>query len=148
MRIYVASSWRNDIQPGVVRELRDAGHEVYDFKNPEWNEKGFHWSEIDGGWQNWTFEEYLAALDSDLAESGFKSDMDALEWCDACVLVLPCGRSAHLELGWAVGQEKLTIVLHDANAPIEPELMAKMCDAQYDNMFDVLSCLEQYETDE
>lgn len=31
--------------------------------------------------------------------------------CDLCVLVLPCGRSAHLELGYAVGAGKVTIVL-------------------------------------
>ena len=29
-------------------------------------------------------------------------------WDDTFVLVLPCGRSAHLELGWAVGQGKRT----------------------------------------
>lgn len=29
-RIYVASSWRNTYQPGVVAALREAGHEVYD----------------------------------------------------------------------------------------------------------------------
>ncbi len=32
MRIYVASSWRNIYQREVVRLLRAAGHEVYDFK--------------------------------------------------------------------------------------------------------------------
>ena len=32
MRIYVASSWRNPTQPVMVTTLRDAGHEVYDFR--------------------------------------------------------------------------------------------------------------------
>jgi len=40
-------------------------------------------------------------------------------------LVLPCGRSAHLELGWFCGQGKQTIVLLDQ---MEPELMVKMVD--------------------
>ena len=34
MHIYVASSWRNTYYPDVVAALRNAGHEVYDFRNP------------------------------------------------------------------------------------------------------------------
>lgn len=140
MKIYVASSWRNDIQPGVVALLRGAGHEVYDFKNPKWNESGFHWSEIDQGWQYWSFKEYLEALEHPLALSGYKSDIDALDWCDVCVLVLPCGRSAHLELGYAVGQQKLTAILH--NGAAEPELMSKMVDRQFDDLLELRKWLE------
>lgn len=138
MKIYVASSWRNNYQPAVVLALMEAGHKVYDFKNPEWNDKGFHWTEIDGGWESWTFDRYLEALTHPLAESGFQSDMDAMKWADACVLVLPCGRSAHLELGWFVGQEKATCILHDADSFIEPELMSRMCDAQFNKLSDVV----------
>ena len=34
MHIYVASSWRNTYYPEVVTALREAGHDVYDFRNP------------------------------------------------------------------------------------------------------------------
>lgn len=34
MKIYLASSWRNERQPAVLAALREAGHEVYDFRNP------------------------------------------------------------------------------------------------------------------
>ena len=34
MKIYVASSWRNERQPDVVQALRNAGHDVYDFRHP------------------------------------------------------------------------------------------------------------------
>jgi hypothetical protein len=126
MKIYVASSWRCDYQPVVVEFLRKLGHLVYDFKNPREGDNGFHWTEIDPNWKNWTPGQFVLGLKTPLAESGFKSDMDALEWCDACVLVLPCNRSAHLELGWAVGAGKKTVVL--LNDPFEPELMYKMVD--------------------
>ena len=33
-KIYVASSWRNVYYPEVVTRLREAGHEVYNFRNP------------------------------------------------------------------------------------------------------------------
>ena len=126
MKIYVASSWRNLMQPGIVVMLRKLGHEVYDFKNPAAGNAGFHWSEIDGGWQDWTIDQYRSALTHPVAESGFKADFDAMEWADVCVLVLPSGRSSHLEAGWFIGQGKPTcIYLVDA----EPELMNKMASA-------------------
>jgi hypothetical protein len=137
MKIYVASSWRNNYQPEVVAALRAAGHAVYDFKNPSEDWHGFHWSAIQEGWESWTFEEYMQALEHDLAIKGFSSDMDAMKWADACVLVLPCGRSAHLELGWFVGQGKKTCILHHGDM-LEPELMSKMCDAQFDDLKDVV----------
>ena len=45
MKIYVASSWRNERHPGVVELLRIAGHEVYDFRNPE---DGDSWILVEG----------------------------------------------------------------------------------------------------
>lgn len=104
--IYVASSWRNEVQQNVVHQLQCAGHTVYDFKNPRPGDNGFSWGEIDPDWQSWSFEEYAQALKHPLARDGFKSDLDALNACDTCVLVLPCGRSAHTELGYMLGQGK------------------------------------------
>ena len=124
VKIYVASSWRNLLQPNVVKALRKIGHEVYDFRNPH-DGYGFQWSMIDEGWQNWTQKEFREALNHSVAEKGFNLDMDALAWCDACVLLMPCGRSAHLELGWAVGSGKKTIIFLQGG---EPELMYKMID--------------------
>jgi len=48
-KIYVASSWRNKYQPEVVAALRKAGHEVYDFRNPDDNPGGFHWADVPEG---------------------------------------------------------------------------------------------------
>jgi len=124
-RIYVASSWRNKYQQAVVLALKAAGHEVYDFKNPAPGNTGFSWSEIDEDWQRWTTEQYLSALDHPIADQGFNLDFDAMIWADTFVLVLPCGRSAHLELGWACGKGKETLILLDK---MEPELMVKMVD--------------------
>lgn len=102
-KIYVASSWRNAIQPEVVITLRLDGHVVYDFKNPRKGYSGFSWSEIDPKWKEWSASQYVAALDHPKAKHGFASDFNAMKWADVCVLVLPCGRSAHLELGWMAG---------------------------------------------
>lgn len=124
MNVYVASSWRNAHQQAVVEFLRVYGFEVYDFKNPRPGDNGFHWSEIDKDWKLWTPGAFIKGLSHPIAEKGFDSDMTALRSCNACVLVLPCGRSAHLELGWAVGAGKKTAI-YAPELP-EPELMYKM----------------------
>lgn len=116
--VYVASSWRNPWQLGVVKILRAVGLEVYDFRNPGPGEHGFSWSEIDENWRAWTPEEYRKALGHPIAERGFGLDMRALRAADACVLVQPCGTSAHLELGYAVGASKKTAVLFPFRVPL------------------------------
>lgn len=128
MNIYVASSWRNLRQPEVVAALREAGHEVYDFKNPKPGDYGFRWSEIDPDWQGWDSRSYITALESPVAQAGFTSDWEAMDWADVCVLVLPCGRSAHIEAGVFPGSGKNLVIMLDDDNPIEPELMYKMAD--------------------
>ncbi len=125
LRVYVASSWRNPRQPGVVEALECAGHDVYDFRSPAPGQHGFSWSEIDPGWQAWTPQKFRDALRHPAAERGFRFDVRALAAADATVLVLPCGRSAHLELGYAVGRGQRTFVLCDSTLD-QPELLYLM----------------------
>lgn len=120
-RIYVASSWRNEQQPNVVEQLRKVGHDVYDFRKPFHGDSGFSWRQIDSDWENWSPRKYRSLLlTHPVASHGFVSDLRAMQWADTCVLVLPCGRSAHLEAGWFCGAGKRCIVLL---AESEPELM-------------------------
>lgn len=119
--IYLASSWRNTLQPEILSILRDAGHTVYDFKNPIPGNHGFSWKQIHPNWENWTPQQYRDALEHPIAKAGFKYDMDALKACDTCVLLLPSGRSASWEFGWALGAGKRgAVIMLDK---CEPELM-------------------------
>jgi hypothetical protein len=128
MKIYVASSWRNEHQQDIVEMLTSLGHEVYDFKNPPHGKGGFHWSAIDPNWENWSAEAYRTALGHYIAEEGFKSDFDAMKWADCCLMVLPCGRSANTEAGWFKGAGKSVYVFYPSREKHEPELMYKMHD--------------------
>lgn len=120
-KIYLASSWRNIEQPNVLKQLREAEHEVYDFKDSISN--GFNWREIDPNWKEWSIRQYIIYLNHPIAEKAFNYDYNAMKWADVCVLLTPCGRSAHLEAGWFVGANKpLYILLSDS----DPELMYKM----------------------
>lgn len=139
-RIYVASSWRNNMQGAVVEILRAAKFEVYDFKNPP-NEKPFSFQNLalDGD-AAIPAERYVDLIQNHpRAEEGFNSDFDAMQWADTFVLVLPCGRSAHLELGWAVGAGKRTAILLDD--PCTPDLMYRMVDHLSTSVIDLLGWL-------
>jgi hypothetical protein len=142
MRIYVASSWRNAIQPTVVRALKTAGHEVYDFRNPAPGDTGFAWlqcSKLSSALKDpRAFRDEI--LTHPIAKAAFAKDMNALKAADATVLVLPCGRSAHLELGYAAGAGQRTVVLLD-DPMSEPELMYLMNTAICTTMDEVLDAV-------
>ncbi len=142
-RIYVASSWRNQVQPAVVERLRRYGHLVYDFRAPFNGVPGFAWSEIDPEWKAWSAAKYRELLTTHpIAARGFVTDFRAMQWADTCVLVLPCGRSAHLEAGWFCGQGKRCIILTQDGE--EPELMALLATDICVSMDEVLRCLETF----
>ena len=88
--------------------------------------------DMDENWQEWQPEEYIRNLTHPVAEKGFKADLDAMLWADTCVLVLPCGRSAHTEAGWFAGKGLKTIVYMPEKQ--EPELMYKLFDAVVDSV--------------
>ena len=128
-KIYLASSWRNAEQPLMVEFLRAAGHEVYDFRHPHLGPGkrgvGFQWSRVDPAWESWTSEQYRDALKHPEACDGFAADLAGMQWADTCVLLLPCGRSAHTEAGWMAGQGKEVLAVL---RPGEPELMYGLFD--------------------
>jgi hypothetical protein len=108
--------------------LTNAGHDVYDFHNPRPGEHGFHRSELAEAWKGWPLAEFRDALDHPIARHAFAQDMNALWSADACVLVLPGGRSSHLEAGLPAGKpagKPVFLLLADG----EPELMYRMATA-------------------
>jgi len=128
----------------VVASLRAVGHEVYDFRNPEEGDHGFHWSEIDPHGQGWDKYIYRASLDHPIAKSGFDKDLAAMRWADVFVGVQPFGSSASIEMGWAAGQGKKTVLLLENG---EPELMVKVFDHICCNLGEVVRVVEQISTD-
>lgn len=124
MKIYVATSWKNVEQPYMVEVLRAEGHEVYDFRNPAEGNAGFSWSkcgvsDYKGG--PTTPDTYRRLLGTKAAAEGYQYDINALRACDCCLLMLPSGRSASWEFGYALGLGKKTIVYMPGCE--EPELM-------------------------
>lgn len=64
MKVYVASSWRNQYYDDVLQTLRELGLSVYDFRNPE---SAFNWGQVDPGWMYWSPAVYMDYLSEELA---------------------------------------------------------------------------------
>ena len=144
--IYLASSWRNPMQPDAVTLLRQTGHAVYDFRNPVTrptstdlgdDSGGLQWTSIDPAWEHWSPWSFRQALGTDAAQAGFAADWTAMRSSGTCVLLLPCGRSAHLEAGYFVGHPDKRLFIVAPELP-EPELMYLMADGIYLSLTELL----------
>ena len=112
-KIYVVGSMKNPRVTAVARELRKQGYDVFD----DWFAPG---PEADDYWQSYARERgqsYKDALNSHHAKHVFSFDKYHLDQSEACVLVLPAGKSGHLELGYMVGKGIPAFILFDG----EPE---------------------------
>lgn len=137
-RIYLASSWRNTLQSSYIRLLRDYGHEVYDFTGKEPMPAGgpyptaFAWDELDPKWNSWRPSDFRHnLLSSSRAAFGFLGDSRGMAWADTCLLLLPCGNSAHLEAGFMKGLGKRLIIHYhdnDGGDGYKPDLMYLLAD--------------------
>ncbi len=113
MKVYLIGSLRNPEVPIVANKIRAAGHECFD----DWFAAG---PEADDKWQayeqgrNHTMAE---ALDGLAAQHVFKFDREHLDRADVAVLLLPAGRSGHLELGYMLGRGKTGYIVY----PSPPE---------------------------
>lgn len=141
--VYLASSWRNPETETAVAQLRAAGFDTYDFKNPHHPERaggGFAWSAIDPAWKAWTPAQYREAMRHPIAQEGLRLDREALARATATILLTPCGRSAHLEAGWAKGRGQIVIAV--AREGFEVELMWGLFDAVVLSMDEAIAILQ------
>lgn len=107
--LYLTGSLRNPRVPEIANRLRGVGHQVFD----DWYASG---NEADEKWQAYeqqrgrTYEEALNGLAADhVCEYDFKH----LALADSIVLILPAGKSAHIEYGWALGCHKPAYIYFD-----------------------------------
>lgn len=125
MKIYIASSWRNELYQATCDHLRVEGHDILDWRDIK-KGGGFGWHEVTNTpADKLTGPEYRdQVLTHPRAQRGFNFDYGYMQEADVCVLLLPCGRSAHLEAGWFAGAGKpLIIFIPHFDTP---ELMYKL----------------------
>ena len=143
MKIYTASSWKNKYYSAIVEELQASGHEVYDFRkaiSTKGSGVAFNWEQIDPNWESWTPEQFEAGLNHKLAVNAFESDYYGMLNAEACVLILPCGKSAHIEAGFMKGMgKKLYLVMPEKD---RPELTYSIANGIFSNVKQLLEVIK------
>lgn len=97
--LYLIGSLRNERVPAVAAALRHCDFDVFD----SWYAAG---PEADDYWRKYEIgrgHSYERALRGSAAQHVFNFDKRHLERCDYAVLLMPAGRSGHLELGYFRG---------------------------------------------
>lgn len=105
--IYLIGSLRNPKVTEVARLLRTDGFEVFD----DWMAAG---PEADDYWRDYEKERghtFSEALKGYAAKHVYEFDLLHLNRCDIAVLLLPAGKSGHLELGYFIGRGKPGFIL-------------------------------------
>jgi len=119
--LYLIGSLQNPKVLDIATRLRAEGFEVFD----EWMAAAPHgdtqWQAY-GRQRGWTYKQ---ALTSAFVTTAFNFDLNHLQQADIGVLVMPSGRSGHLELGWLLGQGKRGYILFDGE-PERYDLMTKL----------------------
>lgn len=121
-RIYISSSWQNKYQPQLVEILRNKGHKVYDFRHPEGRTDKNVWESLHVNQENVTNKDFVELLSEVEPNIRFKEHYNAMLDADTCILLLPCGRSSHIEAGYMKGLGKRVLV-YNPDGTTKPELM-------------------------
>lgn len=109
--IYLIGSLRNPAVPELAEWLREGGFDVFD----DWYAAG---PEADDYWQKYETargRNVCEALHGYAANHVFEYDRYHLNRCDIAVLLMPAGKSGHLEFGYMRGQGKPGFILFDGN---------------------------------
>ncbi len=119
--IYLIGSLRNKTIPEIANLLEEQGFEVFD----DWYSPG---PEADDYWRKWATARgmsYGEALGSYAAQHVFEFDKYHIDRCDIGVLVMPAGRSGHLELGYMLGKGKPGFILFPNGEPDRWDVMTQ-----------------------
>ncbi len=135
--MYLIGSLRNPKIPEIAKRLRDAGIEVFD----DWYAAG---EKADDAWREYEIgrgHTYKEALEGWAANHVFEFDRDHIRRADAGLLVLPAGKSGHLELGAMLGMGKRGYILLDS--PDRWDVMYKFAKVT-DDLEEVIKIESQY----
>ena len=140
MKIYIASSWKNENFIFRLAQLfRSWGHKVDAFVDDSTGRYVFDWREIV---ENKELLNVKSFLKDQRAKKAFKEDKKWLDWCDCCVLLVPAGESSHLEGGYVKGQKKkLVIFAFRGFEPGQFDVMYGFADLLTDDIDEVKSFL-------
>lgn len=140
MKIYLASSWKNAEKVKSIKGLlKDHGHEVDAFCDDSDGRFIFCFDDL----PNVAEQNSISVLEFPIVQKAFEEDKKWLDWADATLLILPSGKSAHLEAGYTKGQGKKLIIYQDVFPKGEFDVMYGFADLITDNFEKVIQYLEK-----
>jgi hypothetical protein len=138
-KLYIIGSLRNPSIKSIAASIREAlpTLDVFD----DWISVG---PEADDHWM--TYERgrgrtYVEALRGRAAKHVFKFDKTHLDTSCGALMVLPAGRSAHLELGYMAGRGMWTGILLDNPDPERWDVMYGFAGGVYQGVGEVVDAL-------
>ncbi|HBF67573.1 MAG TPA: hypothetical protein DDW36_04070 [Candidatus Magasanikbacteria bacterium] len=109
---FVASRFRNkDFILPFVKQLREKGKTVYCFLETEPSQQYVGGLDADAEESMKQFEAITDYRNDPRVREIFETDMTALHASDTLVLLLPAGRSSHVEAGVAYGLDKKLVLV-------------------------------------
>ena len=106
---FISSKWRNrDLVLTLVKALRDRDYEVLSFFENPYNSDAVD-DDPESVMQKW--ESMPSWQQEKIVKDIFEEDMRCIRKADATILRLPAGTSAHIEIGFAHGQNKKCILI-------------------------------------
>ncbi len=137
-KLYLIGSLRNPRIPEVAATLRGIGYDVFD----DWYAAG---PEADDYWRDYEKNrghDLVQALDGIAANHVYSHDHHHLDTSDLAVLLLPAGRSGHLELGFMVGRGKPTHIVLDGE-PERYDVMYRFATAVHRSVEEMVEWMQQ-----
>jgi len=111
MKIYLASSWKNQKAVLTLAErLESERFEVDAFCRATDKRYSFHWSELVDDEAELLTYDAIDFLKDHRVQRAFREDKSWLDWADTVIMIMPCGRSSHMEAGYVKGQGKLLYI--------------------------------------
>ena len=127
MKIYIAGSWKEErMCNNIAHLLLEKGHKVDCFCGYFTTRYQFNFSEIADAGEIDQFK----MMKSEQCIKAYKEDKKWLDWADCVILVLPSGRSAHLEAGYMKGKGGLLFIIGSFPKG-EGDVMYKLADGIY-----------------
>jgi len=136
--IYIIGALRNPEVPILANQIENLGIEAF----CDWYSPG---PDADDFWRDYSKQRGLSygqALQSYAATHVFEFDKYHLDRCDAAVMLMPAGKSGHLELGYMIGREKPGYILFD-EVPERYDVMVQFADGIFFNRADLFEALSR-----
>jgi hypothetical protein len=137
--VYLIGSLRNPEVNRLAHAIRELGFEVFD----DWTAAG---PTADDTWRDYEKQRghsYVEALQGYAAKHVFAFDRYHLDRADMAVMLMPAGKSGHLELGYILGRGKPGFILFDQE-PERFDVMYQFASGVFSQEKDLLFSLRNY----